>query len=366
MNGLCTKNTVETIPSYEVAEMMDKQHKEVLRMIQGSHDRRGIIEVLNEHQMVPVDYFIESTYIDSKGEERVCYECTKLGCDMLANKMTGDKGIIFTAKYVKAFSDMQKAIEQVGQLVQNQPQAQIGPKYSYNNYWIKRELSVIKPTDIPDYVDGLINHVKANKAADRLSSYEITRAALQDLQPAFLEAWQREMVQASINKLSELIELQRTYLYRADKGAKTKRIMSLEREIQQLVEEKEEYYSAEETLDGFYYIGKSGFSANYMYSWGNGKVVKSNAYRRWINNLHLEEYLPEVYPNVDFTQPLKITVMFGQKHSMDTNNFGKSIIDQIAEYYDFDDALVYDSRMLLHDYVDSYEDGYMYVKIENI
>ena len=61
MNDLRTLDTVETIPSYEVAEMMDKQHKEVLRMIQGSSDRRGIIEVLGEHQMDPSNNFKEST-----------------------------------------------------------------------------------------------------------------------------------------------------------------------------------------------------------------------------------------------------------------------------------------------------------------
>ena len=366
MNGICTKDTIETIPSYEVAEMMDKQHKEVLRMIQGSSDRRGIIEVLGENQMVPADYFIESTYIDSQGKERLCYECTKLGCDMLANKMTGEKGIIFTAKYVKAFNDMQKAIEQVGQLVQQQPQAQIGPRYSYNNYWIKRELSTIKPTDIPEYVDGLLEHIKSNKAADRLATYEITRAALQDLQPALEQAWQREMVQSSINRLSDLIELQRSYLNRADKGAKTKKINSLEQQLAELTQELE-IYQTEDNEDDYYLIPKSGFSANYMYSYGEkGKVVKSNAYRRWINNLHLELYLPKEYPNVDFTKPIRIIAKFGQREGMDTNNFGKSLIDQIANYYGFDDSLVYDSRMLLYDFVDSYDDGYIFVKIENI
>jgi hypothetical protein len=113
--------------------------------------------------MEPAEFFIESTYIDSQGKERLCYECTKLGCDMLANKMTGKKGIAFTAKYVKAFNDMQKAIEQVGQLVQQQPQAQIGPRYSFSNYWIKRELSTIKPTDIPEYVDELLEYIKSNR-----------------------------------------------------------------------------------------------------------------------------------------------------------------------------------------------------------
>ena len=34
-----------------------------------------------------------------------CYECTKMGCELLANKLTGEKGILFTAKYVKRFKD---------------------------------------------------------------------------------------------------------------------------------------------------------------------------------------------------------------------------------------------------------------------
>ena len=52
------------------------------------------------------EYFIESTYQDKSGKSNKCYECTKLGCDMLANKMTGEKGILFTARYVKKFNEM--------------------------------------------------------------------------------------------------------------------------------------------------------------------------------------------------------------------------------------------------------------------
>ena len=367
MNGICTKDTVETLPSYKVAEMMEKEHKEVMYMIEGNESRGvvGIIPALEISAELHVsDFFIKSTYKDSMNRTKDYYECTKMGCELLATRLTGSKGIIFATKYVKAFNDMEKAIEQVGQLVQQQPQAQIGPRYSYNNYWIKRELSAIKPTDIPDYVDGLINHVKANKAADRLASYEITRTALQELQPALEKAWQREMVQSSINRLNDLIENQKAYLYRADKGAKTKKINSLEQQIAELTQELETYNETDE--NEFYLIPKSGFSANYMYSWHNGKVVKSNAYRRWINDLHLELYLPMHYPNVNFDYPIRITAMFGQKEGMDTNNFSKSLIDQIANYYGFDDSLVHDSRMLLHDFVESYADGYILIKIENI
>ena len=102
----------KTIPTYEVSEMMSKEHWEVLRMLEGSKDRKGIVPTLNDHQMVVVDYFIESTYVDAKGETRKCYECTKMGCELLANKMTGEKGILFSAKYVKKFNEMEKVLKQ--------------------------------------------------------------------------------------------------------------------------------------------------------------------------------------------------------------------------------------------------------------
>ncbi|MCI7207536.1 MAG: Rha family transcriptional regulator [Clostridium sp.] len=106
---------VKTIPTYEAAEMMGKRHSDVLRMLEGSEKPKvvGIIPtILTNVELRLLDYFIESTYVDKKGETRKCYECTKMGCELLANKMTGEKGILFTARYVKKINDMEKAIEQ--------------------------------------------------------------------------------------------------------------------------------------------------------------------------------------------------------------------------------------------------------------
>ena len=58
-----------------------------------------------------VVYFIKSSYVDAKGEERPCYLVTKLGCDFLANKFTGEKGVLFTAKYVKRFDEMEQELK---------------------------------------------------------------------------------------------------------------------------------------------------------------------------------------------------------------------------------------------------------------
>jgi len=90
-----------------VAEMVDKKHKELLR------DIRSYIAVMrenvsNERNFAPVDFFIPSEYVDSKGETRPCYLLTKMGCEMVANKLTGTKGVLFTATYVSEFNRMEQ------------------------------------------------------------------------------------------------------------------------------------------------------------------------------------------------------------------------------------------------------------------
>lgn len=98
---------VQTIPSYEVAKMMEVEHAKVLRMIEGDKTHIGIIPALRKAQLGVSEYFIESIYkVENNNKIYKCYECTKLGCDMLANKMTGEKGIVFTARYVKKFNEM--------------------------------------------------------------------------------------------------------------------------------------------------------------------------------------------------------------------------------------------------------------------
>jgi Rha family phage regulatory protein len=97
-------NGVPVTDSREVAGMVEKRHSDLLETIQG-YDRyltNGIFRSL--------DFFIPSTYIDAKGEGRPCYLLTRKGCDMVANKMTGEKGVLFTAMYVTKFEEMEKQL----------------------------------------------------------------------------------------------------------------------------------------------------------------------------------------------------------------------------------------------------------------
>lgn len=101
-------NNIKTIDSREIAEMLGIKHWEVLRKLDGTDKTKGIVPVLNDNKIVVVDYFIESSYKDKKGEVRKCYLFTKMGCEFIANKFTGEKGILFTAKYVKRFNEMEQ------------------------------------------------------------------------------------------------------------------------------------------------------------------------------------------------------------------------------------------------------------------
>lgn len=95
---------IDVIDSREVAQMIEKPHNDLMKSI------RNYSDILNAGNFSLVDFFIPSTYTDGKGESRPCYLLTKKGCDMVANKMTGEKGVIFTAMYVSAFEKMRERI----------------------------------------------------------------------------------------------------------------------------------------------------------------------------------------------------------------------------------------------------------------
>ena len=90
-----------TVDSRDVAAMVGKNHAHLLR------DIRNYAEVLNKTKNGLVDFFIESGYKDKKSEERTCYLITRKGCEFIANKLTGKKGIEFTASYINKFHEME-------------------------------------------------------------------------------------------------------------------------------------------------------------------------------------------------------------------------------------------------------------------
>ena len=81
-------NQIEnTLTSLEVAEMVSKNHKEVLR------DIRKIIEQSGQRK-VALTYFQEDTYEDVQGKNQPMYRVTKKGCEIFGNRMAGAKGCL--------------------------------------------------------------------------------------------------------------------------------------------------------------------------------------------------------------------------------------------------------------------------------
>ena len=93
------------IDSREVAEMVGKQHNELLK------DIRRYAEQLGEGKIPQSDFFTESTYVNSQNKKMPCYQVTKKGCEFIAHKLTGVKGTEFTAKYINRFHEMEDAIK---------------------------------------------------------------------------------------------------------------------------------------------------------------------------------------------------------------------------------------------------------------
>lgn len=88
--------------SRDVAEAIDKKHSNLMRDIS-----RYVSDISTDSKLNSLNFFIESKYQDAKGEFRKCYLLTKQGCEFVANKMTGTKGSLFTARYVNLFNEFE-------------------------------------------------------------------------------------------------------------------------------------------------------------------------------------------------------------------------------------------------------------------
>ena len=150
-----------TLDSREVAEMVGMRHADLMRNID------HYIEVISTNaKLRSLDFFVESTYKDKKGEARKRYDITKQGCEMVANKLTGKKGILFTAEYVKKFNEMEQADAAAARdsyMIEDpiaRAQAWIRERQQYNDAITEVEKSKqligeLKPK--ADYTDRILN-----------------------------------------------------------------------------------------------------------------------------------------------------------------------------------------------------------------
>lgn len=132
----------QTLNSMEVAEMVGKEHKNLLRDISRYCKQMNAaneelinerkIELVRQLKIEPSDFFKESTYKNEQNKTQPCYLVTKKGCEFIAHKMTGVRGTAFTARYINRFYEMEEAIKQLAlQKQREQEQKQLEHSSTY-------------------------------------------------------------------------------------------------------------------------------------------------------------------------------------------------------------------------------------------
>jgi Rha family phage regulatory protein len=151
-------NNILMVDSREVAEMVDKEHAHLLRDIQ------GYMDVLRESNFGFSDFFIESSYrVEGNNKTYPCYLLTRKGCDMVANKMTGEKGVLFTAAYVTKFEEMEKELTAPIQSLSPQLQLLISMELKQNE--MQKEI-----TENKEAVQSIRDVVSLNTTSWRIDS----------------------------------------------------------------------------------------------------------------------------------------------------------------------------------------------------
>lgn len=143
MNGLHVVSVEGQLvtDSREVATMTGREHNSLMKSI------RGYLQHLTQGGFARSEFFIEHQYEDSTGRKLPCFLLTKKGCNMVANKMTGEKGVLFTAAYVTKFEEMEKTFKQP-KLLSEKEQLMASLKLSLNTAEevedVKKEVTQIR------------------------------------------------------------------------------------------------------------------------------------------------------------------------------------------------------------------------------
>lgn len=94
------------VDSLFVAELFEKNHKEVLRDIRKITDPlSGLSEEFRQRNFAP------SSYRNQQNKKQPCYYLTRDGFTMLVMGYTGQKAMQFKELYIKRFNEMEKVIK---------------------------------------------------------------------------------------------------------------------------------------------------------------------------------------------------------------------------------------------------------------
>lgn len=113
------------VSSRDVAETFEKEHKEILRAIEGQEDSNGKAKHLSllwqleqGGELHFEKFFIKSEYIGENGRKYKEYLMTRDGFTLLVMGFSGEKAMKFKLAYIKQFNNMEKLLQ--GKFVERQ------------------------------------------------------------------------------------------------------------------------------------------------------------------------------------------------------------------------------------------------------
>ncbi|GIP02059.1 hypothetical protein J28TS4_04660 [Paenibacillus lautus] len=180
------KNGQLLVDSRDVAEMINVRHADLLERI------GGYAQHLENGNFRSQDFFIPNSYkVAGNNKTYDCYLITRKGCDMVANKMTGEKGVLFTAAYVTKFEEMEKA--QAVDLTGLSPQLQLLIAMEHRQLQIEQrqqqtesQLTTIKETFLQrddnwrQKINGLLNGAARRSGMDHKEVRNLSYQTLKD------------------------------------------------------------------------------------------------------------------------------------------------------------------------------------------
>ena len=103
MNDLVIMKSKQALTtSLKVAEKFKKNHKDVMKSIRN----------LTAQNCAVKNMFVESTYVNSRGQEQPMYYMNRDGFTLLAMGFTGKEAVKFKLEYIEAFNKMENFIRE--------------------------------------------------------------------------------------------------------------------------------------------------------------------------------------------------------------------------------------------------------------
>lgn len=367
MNHLTISNNNEELrmTSKELCELINMFRKEEGNETEKRHDNllRDIDNEVKILQKVEIPTFLnfeEITYADESGRKYRCYSLTKDAVMQMLNK---ESAVVRyrTQQYIKQLEERLIAKS----LPVPQGPALIGTN-PYSNYLIKKNINQLNTSDMPRYIDDLLELTKSYTPSDRLNAYQLTRNALEDLLPTLLDSYDIGIVRISLDKLNKLIENQKMYINRSKLGQATKTINKLQDTI---------HHYELDSYDNYYMVDLHGFTVNCSYCASSNEIKCTKAYKTWKDKADVKmQDLPTFEElGLDPLQPKKVDMYFYLKdETFDVHNCGKSFLDALERHYkkecpEFNDNLFADARTRKYfSYSGSYDNGYIVFGIKDL